>query len=80
MFDLFIETYSSMLSFQWCLAWCSPGSDIALVLQNLVGFSIFFSVCLVWVFLCFGYCCFFGVCLVCWLVVFCWVFLNNNMF
>lgn len=27
-FDLFIETYSSMLSFQWCLAWCSPGGNI----------------------------------------------------
>ena len=23
-----------MLSFQWCLAWYSPGGDIALVLQN----------------------------------------------
>nr|XP_003221618.1 PREDICTED: cysteine-rich hydrophobic domain-containing protein 2 [Anolis carolinensis] len=26
--------------FQWCLAWCSPGGDIALVLQNLVVFFI----------------------------------------
>lgn len=33
-----------MLSFQWCLAWCSPGGDIALVLQNRVVFFCF--VCL----------------------------------
>ncbi|KAH0616196.1 hypothetical protein JD844_027139 [Phrynosoma platyrhinos] len=26
--------------FQWCLAWCSPGGDIALVLQKLVVFFI----------------------------------------
>lgn len=58
-----------MLSFQWCLARCSPGSDIALVLQNVVVFSIFFRLFgLVFVFgFLFGFFCFFG-------------FFNKNMF
>lgn len=73
-FNLFIETYSNMLSFQWCLAWCSPSSDITLVLQNLVvvsfGFCLFvmgFHVCLFWF-------------IFCWLVVFSGFFLNKSMF
>lgn len=73
-FDLFIETYSSMLSFQWCLAWCSPGSNTTLVLQNLVVVSYVF-LRLIW-FLCLFVLVYFW--LVRWFL--CFVFFNKSMF